>query len=100
MSRGNTYNDGTARRADKSSGITRHPKYVLARTYEEVQAYARRTRTHIKYLHFIDGPHRIRQELPEGTKFQLIRTGEWFLLDKGKLEEIEFELKMREDWRV
>lgn len=81
-----------------SDGITKHPTWVLARTYDEVKRYAAEYNKPVKALKFVDGAHRIRQEIPEGTKFRLVRTGTWFLIDPNELKEIEFELKMRKEW--
>lgn len=85
-------------RGNRSDGITRKPRWVLARSYEEVQTYARQSRTPIKNLRFIDGPHRIRQEIPLNTEFELIKTGTWFLIERTKLKEIIHELKLRNNW--
>lgn len=82
---------------DRSGGITRRPKYVLAGSYAEVQRYSNAHRVPIGLLHFIDGPECIRK-LPQGTRFELIRTGGWSMIDREKLAEIEFELRMRREW--
>lgn len=100
MSSRKTYGDGTPRRTSHSARGFQHPPiWVLARSYEEVQRYCIRFKRPIRNYKFIDGPHRIRQEIPEGQRFRLVRTGTWFLIDKDTLEEIEFELKIREEWQ-
>lgn len=96
MTKRGLHNDGTVRRSSRSDGITRASKWVLALNYEEVQQYARRTRTDIKNLHFIDGPHRIRQELSERANIELVKIGAWFLRDD--LEDVKFELKQIGKW--
>lgn len=97
-SRRQTYGDGTVRRSSRSDqGSQRAPIWVLARSYTELQEYCRRYQKPIKSYKFIDGPHRIRQEIPIGSRWRLVRTGTWFLMDKDVLAEIEFEIDLRKE---
>lgn len=98
MSSSRTYNDGTARRDSRSSGITRNPRFVLARTRAEFEDYSKRNRIPIEILHFVSTAQQIVDQIPENTRFRLVRTGTWHLLPKDEIEAIEFELKIRKDF--
>lgn len=95
MSRRDIHNDGTVRRISRSAGVTKTPKWVFAGSEQEMQEFARVRKVDIRTLHYVESAEQIRRELPYGTRFELVRTGTWYL--RPDVEDIEHELNMRRE---
>lgn len=90
--------DGSARTSKgyRSSGITRTPRYVLARTEEEVGSWCNVCHVDRDKIIWLQDASQIK-DLPEDFKFRLQRTGTWYLADKDVLADIEVELAYRKE---